>query len=90
MSVGSGHWVGGLATDAAGLPLVGWSTTGGDLRVAHFFGLHASQAIALIGWLVSTLPPARANRIVNVAGLAWSAATVALFAQAVLGRPLLP
>jgi hypothetical protein len=90
MSARPGHWVGGLSTDAAGLPIVGWSSTGGDLRVAHFFGLHASQAIALIGWLVSALPPARANRIVNVAGLAWSTATIALFAQAVLGRPLLP
>jgi hypothetical protein len=89
MSAGSGHWVGGQLTDVFGLPIVGWSTTGGDLRVAHFFGLHATQAIVLVGWFVSALSPPRANRIVNVVALGWSTVTVGLFAQAVLGRPLL-
>jgi hypothetical protein len=41
----SGHWIGGDLTDATGLPIFKWSTTGGDLRVAHFIGLHAMQAV---------------------------------------------
>ncbi len=35
----SGHWIGGDMTDATGLPVFKWSTTGGDLRVSHFIGL---------------------------------------------------
>jgi hypothetical protein len=41
----AGHWVGGVLSDSGGLPLVKWSRTGGDLRVAHFFGIHAMHFI---------------------------------------------
>ncbi len=48
---GPGHWVGGVRTDASGLPVFGWSTTGGDLRVPHFFATHLLQALPLVGWV---------------------------------------
>jgi hypothetical protein len=41
----SSHWIGGDMTDATGLPIFKWSTTGGDLRVSHFIGLHTMQAV---------------------------------------------
>ena len=41
------HWIGGDQTDATGLPVIGWSTTGGDLRAAHFAGLHIMQVLPL-------------------------------------------
>ena len=51
MAIG-GHTV-GAPDGGEGIPGVGWSRHHGDLRVAHFFGLHALQILPFLGWLVS-------------------------------------
>lgn len=43
------HTVGG-EDGSAGIPFFNWSKTLGDLRVAHFFGMHAIQVLPIISY----------------------------------------
>lgn len=90
MSSGSGHLVGTAAAGDTGLPIFGWSRSAGDLRVAHFLATHALHALPLAGLgVLLVLPDARARLAVWAAALAFSALTLATFAQALAGRPFL-
>ena len=81
----------GAADGSPGLFFVNWSRQYGDLRVAHFFAIHALQAMPLLGWLLtrSTLPQ-RAQLALVVAGfLAYMGVVGILFQQAMAAHPLL-
>lgn len=87
----------GVPDGGPGLPLLGWSTTGGDLRIAHFVGLHALQGLPLLALALLALArrvPALRDvrvraRLVGVAGAAWAGLTMLLAWQALRGQPLL-
>lgn len=84
------HWVNAMPTDANGLLLFNWSTNGGDLRVAHFFGLHAMQAIPIFALALPRVLGQSKKRIaIVVFSLSYSALCVYTFAQALQGQPLI-
>ncbi|QIG49808.1 hypothetical protein G5V57_20045 [Nordella sp. HKS 07] len=89
MSEQGARWVGGDLTDATGLPFFHWSTTGGDLRVAHFFGLHIMQALPVLGFLFRDFTRLQARGLIALGAILWTGLTVLTFFQAIAGRPFI-
>lgn len=87
----------GVPDGGPSMPLTGWSTTGGDLRVPHFVGMHALQLLPLMLMALVALAPhmprLRSERVRLRLILVASGAYASLFAlvtwQALRGQPLL-
>ena len=87
--VAGAHTV-GAADGGPGLPFFGWSTEAGDLRVSHFFGLHALQVLPLVALLLSVLVASDRLRVATITGVATSYTLVVAFTyvQALLGQTI--
>jgi hypothetical protein len=53
----------GAPDGGPGLPLLGWSTRYGDLRIAHFVGIHGPQALTLFGLALILIARRSNNRL---------------------------
>ena len=88
----------GVADGGPTMPVTGWSTTGGDLRVPHFVGIHALQALPLLTlllafaarrWPAGVFGSQRARRgLVRVAALGYAGLIGLLTWQALRGQPV--
>ncbi|WP_405622042.1 hypothetical protein OG292_29280 [Streptomyces sp. NBC_01511] len=89
----------GVPDGGPSMPLTGWSTTGGDLRIPHFFGMHALQLLPLVLMVLLVLASrprfgrltderVRA-RLVLIAAGAYAALLGLLTWQALRGQPLI-
>jgi hypothetical protein len=76
----------------AGLPLLGWSTQHGDLRIGHFVGTHAMQVIPLLGlWLSHRKRLTRKSQmwLLGIGFLSYAGLFVLTTWQALRGQALL-
>jgi hypothetical protein len=72
----------GAADGSGGMPITQWSKTHGDLRIAHFLGMHALQLIPLSGWLLKN------KWLTLLFGLLYSGLVVFSLVNALQGKPL--
>lgn len=84
----------GAPDGGPGMPVTGWSADHGDLRIAHFLGLHGMQVLLLVWWLAGRSwgagwSGAGATRSVIAAALSVAGVFAVVLWQALRGLPLL-
>jgi len=81
----------GAPDGGPGLPFVNWSREHGDLRIAHFAGMHALQILPFAGYIAGRIQLPESVRLayVAVAGVLYAGLVLVIAVLAWLGRPLM-
>ncbi|MFJ7988164.1 hypothetical protein [Streptomyces sp. NPDC096351] len=87
----------GVPDGGPSMPVTGWASDGGDLRIPHFFGMHALQVLPLLLLVLAALAPRFTRladervrlRLTLTAAAAYTATFVLLTWQALRGQALL-
>lgn len=82
------HTIGAADGTGPGLPLLNWSMQFGDLRIAHFIGIHGYQALPIAGYLLARSETPRAPLLLALVFAAYLGLTLLLLLQALSGKPL--
>ena len=90
MTIAGAHTV-GAPDGGPGLPVTGWSTEHGDIRVAHFLGLHALQGLPIVALLLARrrVRDATRVRLTIVAGASYAGLFGILLSAALRGQSVL-
>jgi hypothetical protein len=78
LPIGGAHTV-GAPDGGRGLPVTGWSADHGDLRIAHFLGMHGLQVLPLLAWWMARLRAGPDERTQRNLIFAAAASYLALF-----------
>jgi len=86
----------GLPDGGAGIPILGWSTESGDLRIPHFIGMHGLQALPIVVIVLEALArrwprlldSVRRLRLVWIAAAVYAAVVALVTVQALAGESI--